>query len=70
MKLPEHSTGMKGRGFLDLHPDYQRRYLEIAQKYAKITTITMEGGADVLPDNLHRIQGAHLLFVKTTNLPI
>ena len=39
----------KGEGFLHPQPDYQRRYLEIAQKYAKITTITMEGGSNVLP---------------------
>jgi hypothetical protein len=39
----------KGGGFLNPHPDYQRRFLEIAQKYVKITTITMEGGSSVLP---------------------
>ena len=29
--------------------DYQRRFLSVAQKYAKITTITIEGGSSVLP---------------------
>ena len=39
----------KGKGIVETHSDYQRPYLEIAQKYAKITTITMDGGGGVLP---------------------
>jgi len=38
----------KGKGTLVLHKDYQRRFLEIACKYAKIITITTEGGGDVI----------------------
>jgi hypothetical protein len=39
----------KGEGILYPQPDYQRRFFDIAQKYAKITTITIEGGGSALP---------------------
>jgi len=49
----EHSRSLhwyeQGEGILKPQPDYCRRYLEIAQKYAKFTTITLEGGGSVLP---------------------
>ena len=38
----------KGKGTLVPHKDYQRKFLEIASKYAKIITITKEGGGNVL----------------------
>jgi hypothetical protein len=38
-----------GEGIPCHHPDHERRFLEIAQKYARIRTITREGEGSVLP---------------------
>ena len=39
----------KGKGTLSPNIDYLSRFLEIARKYAKIITITTEGGGSILP---------------------
>jgi hypothetical protein len=39
----------KGKFTLNPHTDYQKGFLEIACKYAKIITITPEGGGSILP---------------------
>jgi hypothetical protein len=53
----------KGEGTLLPQPDYQRDYLEVARKYARIMTITMEGGGSVLPSMTYtELTGKQLAF--------
>ena len=39
----------KGKGILNPHLNYGSQLLEIARKYAKIITITMDGGGSIIP---------------------
>jgi len=39
----------RGEGIVIKQPDYERNFLEFAQKYASITTLTLEGAGSVLP---------------------
>ncbi len=43
----------KGQGKIFKNPDYQKNFLSIAEKYAKITTITLEGKGSYLPSKTY-----------------
>jgi len=57
----------KGEGILCPQPDYQRSYLEIAQNYAKITTITLQGDGSVLPAKTYTAFTGHPLALRENN---
>jgi hypothetical protein len=59
----------KGEGVLSPQPDYQQLYLGIAQRYAKITTITLEGRGSVLPAKTYtEFTGCPLIFRENDEL--
>ena len=39
----------KGEGKIKLHHNYQKNFFDIASKYIKITTVTLDGKSDILP---------------------
>ena len=55
----------KGKGTLNrLIPDYGSKFLEIARKYTKIITITMEGGGSILPGVPYSEFTGHPLYFR------
>lgn len=39
----------KGTGIVGEHPAYNQKFFELAQKYTKLATITLDGGSEILP---------------------
>ena len=49
-----HHWFEKGVGVIKKQPKYQENFLNIAQKYAKLTTITLEGNGTFLPSKTYK----------------
>ena len=49
-----HHWFERGKGILKSTEDYCHNYFNIAQKYAKITTITIDGEANFLPSTTYK----------------
>ena len=59
----------KGEGVLAPHPEYQKIFFNIASKYIKITTITVEGKGNVLPSITYSdFTGKQTLFKENKDL--
>jgi len=59
----------KGEGVYMPHNGYEKKFLEIASKYAKITTITVEGKGNVLPAvTYNELTGKQTIFKENQNL--
>ena len=64
-----HHWYERGEGVLCPQPEYQRLYLEIAQNYAQITTITLKGYGSVLPAKTYaEFTGGPLAFRENDEL--
>ena len=53
-KAMSHHWFEKGVGVIKKQPKYQENFLNIAQKYAKLTTITLEGNGTFLPSKTYK----------------
>ena len=49
-----HHWFEKGEGIIKKQPKYQENFLNIAKKYAKLTTITLEGNGTFLPSETYK----------------
>jgi len=59
----------KGEGVHAPHPGYQKSFFDIACKYIKITTITMEGKSNVLPSITYTdFTGQEIFFKENKDL--
>lgn len=59
----------KGRGVVGEHPAYNQTFFSLAEKYANVTTITLDGGSDVLPHlTYEEFTGRSPFFRENTEL--
>jgi hypothetical protein len=59
----------KGEGILTEHPGYNAEFFALAQDHAKLTTVTLEPGSDVLPHVSYQdLTGAKPAFRENTEL--
>ncbi len=54
----------KGKGVISPQPNYERNFIEIAQKYINITTITISGSGSVLPARTYTEYTGKALFYQ------
>ena len=57
----------KGKGILAPHINYERKFLEIACKYAKIITITLDGVGNIIPSLTYREFTGRSPFFRENN---
>jgi len=59
----------KGKGEVAVMPEFQKSFLDIATKYVKITTITVEGEGSILPAiTYNNFTGKKVLFKENYDL--
>ena len=59
----------KGKGQIEIHHEYSKQFLDIAQEYVDITTVTLDGKSEVLPYVSYRdFTGSNPEFKENTDI--